>query len=283
MNPSFCPVCGEILTPDRFATGSAICKCGWTDEKQTVKNERAREIQLLITYSVFAVCFLFSYGHMVRWGAYAYSIPFLKVAQWTGTISSAGLETVIQACYATGRVECVEETHQELYQKTGNPVVLERLARFQVRRQKLPAALATLQTWSQTAAAPAATGPLTTTTKANKDAGSTDPVTNPSSIAQNDTYSQTATQFANLLEQANQTENAITWYTKAIETSQKRLPVRAMEGLLRLLMAQQKYEEARDHLIAFQKSSGNGADYFRSELDRLNDLLKKQPRKMAVR
>lgn len=246
----FCPACASQVPTNRILGGTAVCRCGWTSNESQTKKDLQLQKKTIIVYMVFATVVLLGYAHLLNWGAYAFGIPFLKAAQAVDVVSASGLETIIEACYANAKWSCVDQAHLDLFRKTGNPETLARLARFQIRTNRLPQAAATFEDYAR--------------------AGGQD--------------ANASFDYAQLLEKSGQSAQALEWYGKAVDNSQERLPVRAMTGLLRLLKSDGRYQEAYDRLVAFQKSSGNGTEFFGGELKELETLIKPtKSKRMASR
>lgn len=239
-----CPACSQEIPQSRLIGRSVVCSCGYTDDRARQEAERKSEKSAIVTFMIACIAIVVGFGHLVNWGGHAWNIPVLKLSRMLGTISPQGLESIIQACYDQGKWECVQDTHVELYKKTGNATVLARLADFRTRLGRADDAAVTYDWYVR--------------------AGGQD------SIA--------LYRYATLLEKAGKTRESMEMYARSIASSGDRLPVRSMAGLLRLLMAEQRHQEALDHLTAFHESSGNAKEYFVSERQIIEENLKLKKR-----
>lgn len=239
-----CPVCGNELGADRLLSGTIVCACGYSDERARAAAERRSEQRAIVGFMVFCSALLIFFAHAISWGGHMWRIPFLKASHMIGTISAEGMDSLIQACFDRSKWECVQDVHVELFQKTKNPAVLARLADFRQRLNREDDAILTYDWY----------------------------------VRVGGQESEALYRYADLLERQGKVTQAIELYAKSVATSGERLPVRAMSGLLRLFMQEGRSQEALDHLKAFHESSGNAKDYFASELQKLEETLKKSKR-----
>lgn len=240
-----CPRCESEL---KKTASSAFCKCGWVESRSQIIAERKTEKKAIISFMVFCSVVLLGFGHLLNWGSYAFSIPFLKAAQISGTASKSTLETIITACMVNGKWSCVEQAHIDLYRATNDPEVVAKLANIQSKLAKDAQALQTYQSYVQVGGK------------------------NPEALLS----------FAKLLEKSGNAEQAIIQYEASAAAQTERLPVRAMTGLVRLLISQRRLQEAFDKIQKFHDSAENAGGYFVAEMEQLESALK-APKKMAAR
>lgn len=243
-----CPICSQEIEASRAletASGTTlVCTCGYSDSNAQMHADRSAEKRTITAFMIVCALILVGFAHLVNWGGYALSMPFRQMARMTGTISPQGLEHVIQACFDRSKWDCVQDAHGELYQKTKNPEVLARLAHFRERLNRTEDARLTYDWYLR--------------------AG-----------GQN---AEALFRYADLLENAGDSSKALELYVKSIAAAGERLPVRAMTGLLRILMNEGRNQEAFDHLQAFYSSAGNAKDYFGSEYQSLENSIKRGKR-----
>ncbi len=213
-----------------------------------MKNLSKVDKRTIIAYGIFCTVSLVILLIAGSWGRHATSIPFLKLAQITGTASAETLEKVVVACTERAKWDCAQAALVDLYEKTNNIEVVAKLADMQRKLAFTQPALATYASYANLGGK------------------------NPEHFLK----------YAELLEKSGNTEGAITAYTNAFVNAGDRLPVRAMSGIVRLLMVERRYEEALARIKEFQGSAGNADNYFNEEADQL-PLLIKNSKQMASR
>lgn len=240
-----CPRCeGEL----KKTASSAFCGCGWVEMRTQISAERRTEKKAIVAFMVFCSVTLLGFGHLLNWGSYAFSIPFLKAAQISGTASKQTLETIITACAVNGKWSCVEQTHIDLYRATNDAEVVAKLASIQTKLAKEAQALSSYESYVQVGGK------------------------NPEALLS----------YAKLLEKSGNAEKAIVTYEAAVAAQTERLPVRAMTGLVRLLISQRRLQDAFDKIQKFYDTAENANGYFVAEMEQLESALK-APKKMAAR
>lgn len=227
----FCPRCSAELTQDDHSAGFAICKCGWYDNESAHQATEKNEKKTLGVLAGAAVALVLGYGHLVSWGSYAIQIPFVKVAQITGTLSPAGHDELAQACIVLNKWSCAKDAYVDLFHKTNDPQALAKLASLQSRLGETPAALATYTEYRRIG---------------GKDG-------------------EALLRFGRLLEEAGQTDAAFDVLEESIAARPEVLPVQATGTIVRMLMKQGRYDEAHKRLVEFRKSAGNAAGYLNTE------------------
>lgn len=240
-----CPRCGESLTQERFATGSAICQCGWSDPSPSLKAREKSDRKAIQVMIVGAIALAAAYAHLVNWGTYALSIPVVKAEQWTGTLSKEGYNELAKACLGLGKISCAKNAYLELYQSKKDVDGLASLAKLQIRLNDNETGLRTFSAYFQAGGASA----------------------------------DASLHYGRALEEAGRTDEAISFYEKSIAVSGETLPVQATTGIVRILMKQGQYENALSRIQAFHESAGNAKGYLNTELTQLEQYLAQQAAK----
>jgi tetratricopeptide (TPR) repeat protein len=204
--------------------------------------------QTIIAYGIFCTVSLVILLIAGSWGRHATSIPFLKLAQITGTASADTLDKIVVACTERAKWDCAQKALVDLYEKTNDVETVAKLADMQRKLGFTQNALATYAAYSNVGGK------------------------NPEHFLK----------YAELLEKSGNIEGAISAYTNAFVNAGDRLPVRAMTGIVRNLMAERRYEEAQAKIKEFQASASNAENYFNEEADQL-PLLIKNSKRMAAR
>lgn len=241
-----CPRCNsplhkDIMSGNITAGGLAVCtKCGWYESHAQAEARTKAENQAISIMVTFAVSLLIVSAHMLSWGAHAFSIPMLKVGQWTGMLSSRGYDELAQDCIDLAKYSCARTAMIENFQIHKTPEPLAKLARLQVRLQETPAALVTFSSYF-------------------KNGGKN---------------GEAALLFAQLLEQNGQDEEAMKMYLASIVARSEQLPIAATGGIVRILMKQGRYDEARERITTFQASAENAKGYLNTELAQIEAAVK---------
>ena len=234
---SLCPRCGSEIK--NAHSGIAVCGCGWSDDSHVVQARVKAEKNVVLVLFLSSMALVLAYVHMVSWGSYAFQIPFTRAAQMTGMLSPAGYEELATACIGLNKFSCAESALLSAYQKSNQPIYLAKLARFQVRQNKIADAHNSYNAYFK--------------------AGGQD--------------GEIMIQFAKVLEIENQNKDAIHYYKSSIAARPEVLPIQATSGIVRILMKEGRYKEAYARIIQFHGSAGNAKGYLNTELTQLKMYL----------
>jgi tetratricopeptide (TPR) repeat protein len=246
---SICPLCGTEIKASRILRESVICECGWCDSSAI---EKAGDQQTKFTIKVFAVVsavLLIGYGHLLTWGSYAGTIPFLKMGEAAGWLSPSGYEKIIEACVTQNRWGCAEQAHIDLYRKTADPEVMARLGKLQFLLKENQQAANSYDTYFKI--------------------GGKNP--------------EASLNYGQVLEQLGQNEKAEEMYRKSMADNQEKLPINATSRLVHLLLQQKNYNEARIVIDTFHESAENAKGYLNSEADEVDKILGPPTKKKIAR
>lgn len=237
-----CPQCGSEIPNERLITGSAICQCGWHDMSANAKATRRNENKTITFLVAVTIGLSLGYWHLLNWGSYAVSIPFVKLQQITGTLSKQGLEDLAQACIKLNKWSCAQDAYLAIYRNHRDVEGLAKLAHFQVRIEAKESAMSTYASYFQTGGK----------------------------------NGEAALEYAELLEKSGRDETALTYYEKSIELRSETLPVQATAGIVRILVKQGHPLDAHERLVAFHESAGNAKGYLNTELEQVESALAQQ-------
>ncbi|MES2856146.1 MAG: tetratricopeptide repeat protein [Bdellovibrionota bacterium] len=236
-----CPRCQSDLGPESFKTGSAICKCGWYDKGVDGSEQKRTEKNTVAVLAFATLVMALGYGHLINWGSYAVAIPFVKVQQMTGTLSSEGYIQLAEHCVTLNKWKCAENAYVDLYKSKGDLEALAKLGSLEARLEKYDAALQFYSIYAE---------------KGGRD-------------------NRALLNYGTLLENAGRTEDAFKTFELAISTHPDVLPVQATTAIVRMLMKQGKTAEAKERIVAFHKSAGNAKGYLNTELTQLSTKNKR--------
>lgn len=241
-----CPICNSpfhtnVMSGNIKAGGLAVCsKCGWFESHAQNEVRTKAENETIAIMVTFAVSVLLISAHMLNWGQHAFSIPLLKAGQWTGMLSSRGYDELAQSCVDLGKYPCARTAMIENFQIHKTPEPLAKLARLQVRLQETPAALVTFSSYFK---------------HGGKDGDA-------------------ALVYGQLLEQGGQDEEAIKMLEISIIARGEQLPIAATGAIVRIMMKQGRYDEAKERITQFQASAENAKGYLNTELAQIEQAIK---------
>lgn len=233
-----CPRCASGL--HKGLGGFSVCsQCGWNESPNQGSARVKAENQAIKAMAITAVSLLLVMAHMLNWGAHAFSIPFLKVGQWTSLLSPQGYDELAQAYIDQGKYPGARTAYIDSFRTHRSAEPLAKLARLQVRLQDTQAAMATFQAYFQ---------------NGGKDG-------------------EAALLYGQLLEQGGQDNEAIKLFELSITLRPDQLPIAATGALVRIFMKQGRYIEAHEKLTAFQASAGNAKGYLNTELGQVEQAM----------
>lgn len=241
-----CPRCNSqlhtnVMSGNIKAGGLAVCsKCGWYESQAQAELRKKSENETITIMVTFAVSLLLVSAHMLSWGAHAFSVPLLKVGQWTGTLSTRGYDELAQDCIDLGKYECARTAMIENFQSHRTPEPLAKLARLQVRLQQTPQAMVTFASYFK---------------NGGKDGDS-------------------ALLYGQMLEQGGQDAEALKMLEASIVARGTQLPIAATGAIVRIMMKQGRYDDARERIEQFQASAGNAKGYLNTELAQIEAAIK---------
>lgn len=245
MNQS-CPRCGNHIPHDRFVNGRAFCDCGWMSapaaNQTVIGNLNDIERKTVIGMVGVTVILVGLFAHFAVWGSYGFALPFVKIQQMTGTLSTNGYEDLAKICIELRKYSCAKEAYSGEFNARGEKAGLAHLARLQVRLGERAPALKTLEAYFKSG------GQAT----------------------------DAASLYGQLLEEANRSDEAIRAYELAITHAGETLPVTATTNLVHILMKQGKYAKAYEAIESFQSSAGNAIGYLNTEKAQLESYLHRQ-------
>lgn len=235
---SNCPRCNAEIGPENRQTGLAICgSCGWTDPSQTIHSAESNERKSIAIMVFMGLVMVLSFGHLVSWGSYAFQAPFMKLGEMTGMISKQGLHELADACVHLNKWACAKNAYLGIYKSKGDVEGIAELAYLQARLNETEAALSTYASYVKLG---------------GKDGES-------------------LLRYGKLLEVANRTEDSIRMYEASIAARPELLPVQATTAIVRLLIKQGKYVEARERIVSFHGSAGNAKGFLNTELTQIEN------------
>lgn len=245
-NVGYCSMCDvEIPNDQKNSAGIAVCRCGWHDEsfvgaiKVQSKNKDVKNLSL---FAVGLLSLFFVLTHFSTWGAYSFSVPYMKLQKLTGTLPIEGYVDLAKICIRLNKMDCAEDTYQSLYRSSKNIQALAELARLQMHLGKNKEATHTFAAYVKAGGR-------------NGDALSN---------------------YARALESEKRISDALKVYELAIAARPQTLSAQAVSGAVRILMKNGKYSEARKRIVAFHQNSRNGKGYLNKELALLEMHLNKR-------
>jgi len=223
MNTS-CPVCYQSLHCNEAYSAIALCSnCGWSQNVKPQKKINKTQISIMKSMIAASIGFLLLLFHFSKWGSDSANIVYLKTAEVLGLAGPEQYNQLFEVYKKGNRHDSMENTLKNYYQNTGEPEQLKALALFQMRREKTASALQTYEKYFS--------------------------VTEDSPID-----AQSAFNYAKLLEQNNQPEQALVYYGKIISQQEKNIiPVNAVRNKLYILVRLDRQQEALQLVNQYKK------------------------------
>lgn len=234
-----CTYCGSDLKQD--FRNVAFCSCGWVDrksEKAVIQETDKRTSKRIIMIGVGLAVFM---GHLFNWGGFAFRIPFVRAQQVTGVLSAEGYDELAQICTQLNKWSCAENAYNQEFKKSKDATALLKLAKLQQKLDKKSDAAKSYERYFA----------------AKGDDG----------VAMID--------LGNLLVDQKRFAEALKLFERSIAKRPDTLPVRATSGIVKTMMKQGRYRDARARLVAFHKSAENAPSYLNVEMDAVDEYFKK--------
>lgn len=238
-----CPRCSSLM-----ALGQ-VCVCGHGAKDSLVSVLQKRDRSVLGAYIVFSILLALAYVHLQSWGPYALQVPMLKAEHIFGMLDSKGYSKLSAACIARGKEKCAKQAYIDMYVRTRDVEAIALLAQLEIKTHETDVALETFEAYYK---------------KGGK---------NP----------KVALQYALALEGEHHYDASIHYLKLSIQQNPDKLAVSATGELLRILLAQQKYSQARNVLDDFWASAENAKGYFNNEAAQIQKVLGPKAHKVASR
>ena len=182
-----------------------------------------------------SIAFLMLLFHFSNWGPDSASIVYLKTAEVLRLAGPKQYNQLFEVCKRGNKHDCMENTLKRYYESTGEPEQLKALALFQLKREKTTPALQTYKKYFS--------------------------VTGDTPID-----AQSAFNYAKLLEQSNQPEEALVYYGEILSQQEKHIvPVNAVRNKLHILIQLDRQQEALQ-LVKQYKSLKHEDKYLKQEI-----------------
>ena len=234
------PNAGNNFSNDSYFGEDAICKCGYISNTTQKKAEMRQQSKLIKIFIGTTIGLSIVLGQMMVWGPYLFTAPVLKLGETLGVLSSGGYEDLISICSERNRWTCAESAYQKIC---------------------IEMAVGTRKLWR---AGRISKCKLKSLSKPRK---STKPII--AMVA-------TMLKFLMLTDKCFEeleVPQAQQYYQRSIEQNPGKLSVGATSGLVRILMKNGNYEQAREVLEQFFASAENAKGYMNMEWAQLEKIL----------
>ncbi len=238
-----CPRCSS-----QMAFGQ-VCVCGYGAKDSLVLALKKRDRSVFAAYILFSIILALAYVHLQSWGPYALQVPLLKAEHMFGILDAKGYMKLAEACIARGKEKCAKQAYIDMYLRTRDIEAIALLAQLEVKTHEADVALETFDAYYKK--------------------GGKDP--------------KVALQYALALESEHNYNASIRYLKLSIQQNPDKLAVSATGELLRILLAQQKYSQARNILDNFWASAENAKGYFNNEDAQIQKVLGPKGHKVASR
>ncbi len=184
---------------------------------------------------VASIGFLLVLFHFSKWGSDSVSIVYLKTAEVMRLAGPKQYNQLFEICKRGNKHDCMENTLKRHYKATGEQEQLKNLALFQLKREKTTTAFQTYKKYF-------------------------------SAFGDNPIDAQSAFNYAKLLEQNSQPEEALVYYGKILsQQKQNILPVNAVRNKINILIQLDRQEEALQ-LVNKYKNLKHEDNYLKQEI-----------------
>lgn len=231
-----CPRCGSNVKPLQMGSATMVCECGWLGSVQEKLAEKKNEQSVITMMVVAAIALAGFFGHFANWGSHAVRAPLLKGQALIGVLSTSGYQELAKICMEVHKYDCAQDAHLSLFKKKGDVEALLALARLQTRLNQRDIAAASYKSYFA---------------NGGKALGA-------------------AVEYATILEMKNDLAGALKYYDIAANEPTETLPVRATQGVVRLLLKKGHVTKAYSRITAFHGSAGNAKGYLNKELAEIN-------------
>jgi len=231
-----CPVCYQSLNCNETYSSVALCSnCGWSQNIKPQKKINKTQMSIVKSMIAASIGFLLLLFHFSKWGSDSASIVYLKTAEVLKLAGPEQYDQLFEVCKRGNKYDCMENTLKKHYENTGEPEQLKALALLQMRREKTTSALQTYEKYF-------------------------------SITSNNPIDAQSAFNYAKLLEQNNQKEEALIYYGKILSQQEKHIiPVNAVRNKLHILIQLNRQQEALQ-LVNQYKSLKHKDKYLKQEI-----------------
>lgn len=226
-----CPRCQSELSPERLQFQPIVCDvCGYTHntlDNQVTRQFEKRFIKVsMILASVLTMGFL----QAATWDKYAVEIIPLKLKQLIGMTSGSDLNRIAQICMERLRHDCVETAFASRGYQGDNEAFAD-LGKYQVRRQKRQDAMASFQRYFQN----------------------------------NGQDLEAMYQFAKVLGDAGQVDQAIAYYDQVLKAKPDTLQITVTQNYVKMLTNHGRAAQALALIDGIRKTGSSASLFMETE------------------
>ncbi len=232
-----CPRCKLDISPERKKQSPVICDhCGFSHYENEQLVKAATEKQIIILFSSFVVIALGSFMQLVNWDNHSLDIIPLKIKDTIGMTSPADADRTAEICMDLKKWDCVESN----YSKVGNAdaTKLPRLGHFQMKRAKYNEAAQTYYKFFQNSG----------------------------------TDLEASYNYAKALSQLGKVDEATKYFDSVLAARPNVLQVTVVQNYVKLLMDNQRYDQARKLIQDIRGKGPDSAMFMESEFQKIKSI-----------
>ena len=219
-----CPSCKLEISPERKSQSPIVCDhCGTTAGSAPVTTHHRRSILFMVGFSVFVVL---GYVQVTNWDSAWFSIVPIGVKETLGMATKADFEAKAQICLDLKKFDCVEESYLNV--ASTEPAQFARAGHFQIQRGKFNEAAQSYYKFF---------------TAGNQDL-------------------EASYNYAKALAKLGQVDQAIKYFDQVLAAKPETLQVTVVQNYVRLLVDNQRLDQARALIERVRKDGGEFAASF---------------------
>lgn len=232
---SFCPQCKSEVAEERIHTPPIVCdQCGWSEKKNQIIKHQDLQKSTIKIFLIFSFILIALYFHTLKWGEHSLAVIPLKFSQWLGQTSASQAKSMAKICAQRQQVQCVIDTYSLLVKS--NP--------------RDPEAFSLL---------------ATTLEKAKRGGEAIPYYSRYFALGGND--SDLAYNFARLLEEKQDYENAIQYYEYVINLKPDIFQITVSKNYVNLLIKTRQFNKAKIYIKTVRKKGQNAPLFMDNELN----------------
>lgn len=214
-----CPVCGSHIAEDRHDNGWVLCECGWLGSKNAEKFERDTQKKSVAWIMSVSFIILTGFMHSARWGNDALTIVPYQVKSLLSIAGQDSLLAYSDMAFEHRHYELSEKLLSKWAEKENTPEAWEKLAILRTQMKEYNSAVLAFDKYYQTEG----NNPLT------------------------------MFHYAKVLQELDRDDLAEKIYVHIVGLDPESYQRTVVEELVRLLINQQRFEDAQNILTQLSK------------------------------
>jgi len=207
-----------MLATDRQIGRPSVCNhCGFVLSDNDTRTDLRMKYSYLASVVLTSLFIITGFIQLANWGSNSFEIMFLKVSEWTGTVSVGELERMAKICLEAKKYNCAEARYAQIANK--EPSTYLRLGKLQIAMSKYPEAVDSLRTY----------------------------------LARNEQDLEGMYLYGRALGEVGQVDAAARYYNRVIDAKPKVVPVTVVQNYVKLLVRHGRLGDARNVIDRIRK------------------------------